>query len=165
MEKTAAPYASIPIPLSLTSVSGLKYRTLNCLECGRPFMERNNEVIYRTGTNTYPTEVKLDAAGQIKTNCGQCSQEYIVAIAITVATVHGALPLNEQPMSIFIASAPTKKLRDTYCLECGHAYFSISDRITSLVDDVVPIEMIKGMGPMEPRCKFHHCKQRYHVRV
>lgn len=166
MEKTA-PYADIPISISLVSVTGLKYRTLNCLECGQPFLERNSEKVFRIGTNQAPSDAHVDAGGVILGICGRCSQKYSVTVSMAISGTRVDLPLYMQPQSIFIVNEPNKRLRDTHCMECGKTFYSISDRITSLSDNVTPLNMLdpERMGPMEARCKFHHCKQRWYIRV
>jgi hypothetical protein len=52
-------------------------------------------------------------------------------------------------------------------MECGKAYYSISDRIKLISDNTIPFEMLDPakFGPMEVWCKFHHCKQRWSVMV
>lgn len=165
--QNVAPYASTPIALSLRSLTGLRYRTLSCMECGNPFLERNSERIFRMGNNDMPEEAHTSADGAIYSTCGKCTQQYTVTISLTATSVHSEVPLYLQPQSMFITSEPQKKLRDTYCLECGKAFYSISDRIKLLVDNVTPIDLIDAsqLGPMEARCKFQHCKQRWYVRV
>lgn len=165
MEKTAAPYASIPISLSLSSTEGLKYRTLNCMECGQPFMERNNEQMFHVSKNT-PEEARVGIDGYIRGICSKCSQQYSITLSVQVQSSSG-IPLYLQPESFYIAVEPVKHLRNTHCLECGKAFYSISDRIKQVVDNLVPLEMvdITRLGPMESRCKFQHCQQRWFIRV
>ena len=162
-----APYADIPITVSIRSVEGSRYRTLNCFECGGEFLERNGENIFRLNSKDYPEQAHVDAGGQIDALCGRCTQRYTVTISVHVERTTSQLELYMQPQSIFITSAPHKHLRDLYCYECGKAFFSISDRILSVVDDITPIGLLDPghIGPLEPRCRFQHCKQRYQVRV
>lgn len=162
-----APYADKAIPLSLKSLTGLRYRTLNCMECGQPFLERNKDQIFRIGTNDMPGEVHIDPSGVIVGVCGNCTQKYTVTIALTVEQDREGIPLYMQPQSLYLTSEPTKKLRDIFCLECGKAYYSISDRIQQMVDNIVPPEYldVSRLGPMEARCKYQHCRQRWYVRV
>lgn len=164
MEKTA-PYASQVTLLSLTSAVGMRYRTVHCLECGMPILERNKDSIFRVGTKAYPGEAK--PGGMIDTVCDRCTQNYKISIAISVRHAVGGLPLHLQPQSVFLKVEPEKSFRDTFCLECGKAYFSISDRISMVVDNVTPQQLWnpERMGPMEARCKFQHCKQRFYMRV
>lgn len=164
MEKIA-PFANIAIPLALSSTSGLKYKTLNCVECGQPILERNNNQMLRIGTSKYPELARLGADGAIDTTCGKCTQQYKVTFSVSIQASRSNVPLYMQPQSIFIAIEPNKKLRDTYCLECGKAFYSISDRIKLLSDNTIPFDMLdpSQLGPMEVWCKFHHCKQRWSV--
>lgn len=163
--ESIAPYADIPITVSLSSLTGLKYRDYSCIECGQPIIERSSERIFRFSSDM-PEEAHIGADGTIPTTCSRCSQKY--SIIITTRESEGSLsnmPLYMQPQALFISVEPVKKLRDTHCMECGHAFYSISDRVSMLVDNVVPFEMLDPtkLGPMEARCKFHHCKQRWSV--
>jgi hypothetical protein len=165
MQKNA-PYADTPIPLSLRSLTGLRYRTLNCMECGHAFIERSSTQIFRF-SNDSPEVAHVAADGLIHSTCPGCTQKYTLTVAVDMDSGRSDLPLYLQPQSIFVISEPVKKLRDVFCLECGKAFYSISDRIKLLVDNVTPIEMLDAdrLGPMEARCKFQHCKQRFYVRV
>lgn len=163
-----APYANTPIVISLTAISGLRTRTLNCMECGAPFMERNSDMrLFRLNSQDMPEEATVGVNGYIDGICGNCSQKYAVTVSVNVERALGSLPLYMQPESVFVVSTPDKHFRDIYCFECGKAFFSISDRINSLIDDSTPISLIEPdrLGPIEPRCKFNYCKQRYHVRL
>ncbi len=161
-----APYADLAIPLSLSSITGLKYRTLNCFECGQPFMERNAETMYRM-TDDMPKEAHVGTDGAIAGMCGNCSQKYSVTISVALEPAFDNVPLYMQPQTLFITTEPVKKLRDTFCMECGKAFYSISDRIKSVVDNTIPTEMLdpNKLGPMEVWCHFHRCKQRWSVFV
>lgn len=167
METSTAPYAHNAIPLSLRSSVGLRYRTLNCIECGHPFLERNRDQIFRIDSSDMPEQAHLSADGLVHGICGRCQQTYTVTLAVTVDVRMNDMPLYMQPQSLFITSEPVKHLRDIFCLECGKAFFSISDRIKLMVDNVTPTEMLDTlqMGPMEARCKFQHCKQRFYMRI
>lgn len=162
MEKTA-PFASIVIPLSLSSTTGLKYKTLNCIECGQPFIERNGDSMYRVSKD-WPEQAHVAADGTIPTTCSNCSQKYSITMASITSNPAG-VPLYMQPQSVFVTISATKKLRDTYCLECGKAFYSVSDRISSLSDNTIPFDLLDPlkMGPMEVWCKFQHCKQRWSI--
>jgi hypothetical protein len=162
-----SPFADKPIALSLRAVDGMRYRLISCFECGREVLERNGDQIFRLGVNDMPGEVHVGSDGQIRSHCGKCSQQYIVSIAMQVERGKITMELNKQPQTIYVTAEATKQLRDVYCYECGKAFFSISDRITSVVDDIVPLNMIEQtrIGPLEARCRFQHCKQRFHVRV
>jgi hypothetical protein len=135
------------------------------MECGQPFMERNNNQIFRIGTNNMNQTAHVDADGFVHGVCGNCEQKYTVTIAFDVSSKREGIPLYMQPQTIYLVSAPEKKMRDTYCLECGKAYFSISDRIKSMVDNATPFNLLdpNKLGPSEARCRFQHCKQRYRI--
>ena len=160
----SAPYASKVIPLFLNSLTGLKYRTLSCMECGEDFFERNSDRMVRLGNKNLPSEAHIDSSGKIDCNCGRCNQQYSVTLSLSVVSNSG-VPLYMQPQSIYVISEPQKKFRNVYCLECGKAFFSISDRIQQVTDNVTPVNLITGMGAMEARCKFQHCKQSWAIRV
>lgn len=164
MEKTA-PFASIAIPLSLGSITGLKYKTLSCVECGHPILERSSDRMFRISSKDMPEEARIGADGTIPAICGRCTQKYSITISLGISTKVNDIPLYMQPQSMFITVSPTKKLRDVHCLECGKAFYSVSDRINLMTDNTVPLEMINPLklGPMEVWCKFHHCKQRWSV--
>lgn len=164
MQKNA-PYANAAIPLSLNSVVGLRYKTINCIECGRPILERNNDRMLRLNNNA-PTVAHVGADGTISCVCSNCSQKYTVVITFNMqSSMHNAVPLYMQPQSIFMAIEPVKKLRDVYCMECGKAFYSVSDRVKMVSDNMIPVNMLDPdkLGPMEVWCKFHHCKQRWSV--
>jgi transcription elongation factor Elf1 len=158
--KVLAPYGERAIPLLLTSVTGFRYRTLNCMECGAEFLERNNDAMYRLNDASAPAEIMLDGAVVIA-HCGNCLQKYHVQVSLNVALDEGGIPLYLQPQSIYIAVDNMKKLRYIYCLECGHAFQTISDRINQVVDNRVPFEQLDQtkIGPLETMCHFSNCQQ------
>lgn len=164
---TDAPYASTAIPLYLGSVVGLRYRTLNCIECGRPFIERNADIVLRIGQDNSSRQAHVSADGMIHGQCGKCQQKYTLTLSMAVSTSRGGIPLFMQPQALVITNEPVKKLRDTHCLECGKAFFSISDRVKMIADNVAPVSTlpIDKVGPMESRCRFQHCKQRWYVTI
>lgn len=159
-----APFADIPIDLSFSSTSGSRYRTLNCIECGHPIIERSGDDIYRI-TNDYPERAKAGADGTIPTKCDRCTQSFKVVVSVAVVTSKSGIPLYMQPQSLFLEVSSSKKLRDTYCVECGKAFYSVSDRIGSISDNTIPFDLLDPLklGPMEVWCKFNHCKQRWSV--
>lgn len=161
-----APFADIAIDLSFSSTTGPRYRTLNCIECGNLIIERSGDDIYRIA-NDYPERARVSADGTIPTRCDRCTQKFSITVSTGFATSRSSIPLYMQPQSIFLKVSPTKKLRDTYCMECGKAFYSISDRINSLSDNTVPFGMLDParFGPMEAWCKFQGCKQRWSVMV
>jgi hypothetical protein len=145
----------------------MRYRTLNCMECGRPFLERNKDSVYRVGARDMPGVAHAGADGLIHAVCSRCQQKYTVTLSMTIEHDRAGLPLHLQPQTLFIVTEPIKRLRDLFCLECGKAYFSVSDRIGQMIDNVTPVELLDPdrLGPMEARCKFQHCKQRWYVRI
>lgn len=165
--RIAAPYASTAIPLYLGSVIGLRYRTLHCIECGGPLIERNADVIIRIGQSNSSERAHVSADGMIHSKCERCQQKYTLTLSMGVETRRGGIPLYMQPQALVVISEPVKKLRDTHCLECGKAFFSISDRVKLIADNIAPVASlpIDRVGPMEPRCRFQHCKQRWHVTI
>jgi DNA-directed RNA polymerase subunit RPC12/RpoP len=156
----AAPYCDTPIPLYLTSTTGMRYRTLNCMECGAEFLERNNDTMYRLNDSSMPAEIHLNG-GSIKARCGKCSQWYGVMVAIEVTYESGGVPLYLQPQSVYIKVDATKKLRYLHCLECGKPFHSISDRISHVTDNRIPFEFADPMkiGPIEALCHSQNCGQ------
>ena len=163
---TVSPYASQPIAMSLSSITGLRYRTLHCAECGRPFLERSGMSLYRIGDRTQPDEVKVKN-GQVNAMCSACAQLYTVTVSDDVKQQAGSIPLYMQPQAIFVSISPEKKLRNVHCVECGKTFYSISDRVSMLVDNIVPNELLDParLGPMEAWCKFQYCKQRWSIMV
>jgi DNA-directed RNA polymerase subunit RPC12/RpoP len=118
-----APYALSPIPLFLSSVTGFKYRTINCMECGAEFLERNNDVMYRLNDYSQPQAVLINGE-VIQTSCGKCQQSYHVQVSINVTYEQGGIPMHLQPQSVYITAEPAKKLRYLHCMECGKAFHS-----------------------------------------
>lgn len=161
-----APYADTAIPLYLTSVTGMRYRTLNCMECGAEFLERNNDTVYRLNDNTMPSEVPLTGAS-VKARCGNCNQWYGVLVSLDVTYEAGGVPLHMQPQSVYLKVDNTKKLRYLHCLECGKPFHSISDRISHVVDNRVPFEFADPLklGPIEALCHGQHCGQTWALMV
>lgn len=155
-----APYADIAIPLFLSSLTGMRYRTLNCLECGQEFLERNNDTMYRINDTSLPTEVAIGSES-VKARCGNCEQWYAVQVSSSVQTDPDSMPLYLQPQSIYISVSESKKLRYVHCLECGKVFHGISDRISQVVDNRVPFEYLlpSRLGPIEALCRFNNCGQ------
>lgn len=155
-----APYAEVAIPLYLGSTTGFRYRTLNCMECGAEFMERNNDTMFRLNDQTAPPEIILDGA-VVLARCGHCQQRYAVQVSLVVGLVEGGVPLYLQPQSVYIAIDSVKRLRYLHCLECGKPFHSISDRIRQVVDNRVPFEQLDPLkiGPIEALCHKQSCGQ------
>lgn len=156
-----APFADMPITVSLQSITAMKYRMLNCTECGQSYMERNNDAMY-----SMSKEVKKSLDNSYHGTCPSCSQQYRVYIT-TDRNERSDLPLYLQPQTIYLVSTTVKQFRDTHCHECGKTFHSISDRISSIVDNITPLDQIEPdrLGPMEARCKSRYCSQRWYIRV
>jgi hypothetical protein len=163
MEKSA-PFADTAILINIGSVTGLKYTTKCCLECGAPLVERNGDKLFRI-TNKYPEEARINESGVIPTVCHKCSQAYTFTVSTVVNNPTTGISLWLQPQTIFLAITGNKKLRDTHCFECGYTFFSVSDRYGSLSDNTIPFDLLdpEKLGPVEPRCKYQHCKQRWSI--
>lgn len=162
----SSPYYSIAIPLYLNSVSGMKYRTLSCMECGRDFLERDGDTIYRTSDDSRPEQAVLNATAT-EVRCGNCDQQYAVYLSIEMRYEQGGVPLYLQPQSLYLAIEPAKKLRDIHCLECGKTFHTISDRIGLVSDNRLPMELMDPgkAGPIEARCGFNKCSQTWALMV
>lgn len=161
-----APYADIPIPLYLSSTTGMRYRSLNCLECGDEFLERNNDTMYRINDPNLPTEIAISSLS-VKAMCGNCKQWYGVQISLSVTVVADSIPLYLQPESMYITSETSKKLRYVHCLECGHAFQNVSDRISQVIDNRIPFEYLNPgkLGPLERTCTSGKCGQVWAVMI
>lgn len=160
VDRAIAPYAGIVIPLFLASVTGMRYRTLNCMECGAEFLERNNDTLYRLNDEQAPAEIALSGIS-VEARCGNCQQKYHVQVSLAVTYEHGGIPMYLQPQSVYITVDIVKKLRYLHCLECGKAFHSISDRIRQVVDNRVPFEQLdpSRIGPLEALCHAQNCGQ------
>lgn len=164
--ESAAPYADTPIPLYLGSVTGMRYRTLSCIECGREFLERNNDTMYRVGDESQPREVSISAE-PVSATCSNCRQRYTVQISLSISFERDGIPLYMQPESMYLTAEEHKKLRYVHCLECGHVFQSISDRISQVVDNRVPFQYLNPskLGPIERTCTANTCGQAWAVMV
>lgn len=165
MQKNA-PYAEIAIPIHLQSINGSRYRILSCVECAEEFLSREGEVCYRVGVRDLPEETHIDEVGGIQTKCGHCQQKYTVFFSLQHQQYKADPLLFQQAQTIFLTTEPIKHTRNTFCLDCHHAYLAVSDRISMVSDSVIDIEHIaQGLGPVEVRCKFQKCKQRWQIRI
>lgn len=158
--KAVAPYADTAITLFLTSITGFRYRTLNCMECGAEFIERNNNIMFRLNDESAPAEILIDGT-LLSAKCGKCQQRYIIQSSLDVTLEQGGVPMYLQPQSVYIVVDTTKKLRYLHCLECGKPFHSISDRISQVVDNRVPFEQLdpSRIGPLEALCHAQNCGQ------
>lgn len=162
---TIAPYAETAIALSLGSTTGFKYREYSCIECGNTIVERNNDRIILF-SNQVPTDAKTDSDGHIQTICDRCEQKYLITISLQqTQNSTSNLPLYMHPQTLFVSVTPAKKLRDVHCIECGHSFYSVSDRVNMIVDNAIPFDVLdpERLGPMEARCHFPRCKQYWRV--
>ena len=56
--------------------------------------------------------------------------------------------------------------RDQYCNECGHPFMAISDKVVTIYDGNIPVDLLRiDQRVIEARCKRHECKQYYRVEV
>jgi DNA-directed RNA polymerase subunit RPC12/RpoP len=162
----AAPYADNAIPLFLTSLTGMRFRSLHCLECGAEFLERDGANMYRLNDPNLPTEIAISSES-VKAQCGRCTQWYGVQISIDVVYESEGIPLYMQPQSIYLSPVEQKKLRYVHCLECGKTFHTISDRISQMVDNRIPFEYVSAakLGPMEALCSYSRCGQSWALMV
>lgn len=168
MDTIVAPYAETTIPIYAQAVTSPRYRLLSCVECAETFLERQGDMFYRVGNKDLPEEAHVNEVGGIETRCGNCQQRYTVYFSLEKMERSDYTPdplLYQRPQTIFIASEPTKRMRDSYCLECHHAYLTLSDRISMISDGVMMLDHLSGLGPMQVRCKFKGCKQRWELLV
>lgn len=161
-----APYADTAIPLYLSSITGMKYRVLNCLECGCEFLERQGDVIYRASDEDVKEINVMDGVG-IDSRCPKCTQLYKVTVSINIMYDRDSMPLHIQPQSVYLVSESVKKLRYMHCLECGKSFQTISDRIGQMVDNRIPFEYVNPsrLGPIQSICSFNKCSQVWAVMV
>jgi ferredoxin-like protein FixX len=156
----ASPYAAEAIQIFLTSETGMRYRQLSCIECGVDFIERAGDTLYRLGDSDNPEAVALSDL-PVDTHCSNCKQQYELHVALSVGLNEGGIPLYMQPQTIYIDVAQSKKLRYVHCLECGKSFHTISDRVSVISDNRVPVEYLDPTkaGPMEAICRFNNCSQ------
>lgn len=76
------------------------------------------------------------------------------------------IPYAELPITLVLKSTNRKVYRDLYCLECGHPFVAISDKIISLIDVVTPMELLQpNEMVVEARCRQRYCGQYYRFEV
>jgi DNA-directed RNA polymerase subunit RPC12/RpoP len=162
-----APYSSTPINLSLTSSTTISYRPLHCLECGKKFLERDGDSFWRVGDIDNPRQAHVDAGGTILSVCRNCSQKYVITISLMITRERNGVPLYMQMQSIYFKPELDKHTRYTRCLECGKAFQTISDRISQVVDNAIPLEYLDPtkLAPLESICSFNRCRQRWALMV
>lgn len=75
-------------------------------------------------------------------------------------------PYSTLAISLVYRSIDRKVERDQHCIECGHPFFSISDKVVTVYDGANSIELLRsGQRTVGVRCKHHYCKQRYRLEV
>lgn len=75
-------------------------------------------------------------------------------------------PYNQMPITMVLKSIDRKLYRDLYCLECGHPFVAISDKVIALLDSTPPIDKLRETEQVvEARCRFHYCRQYYRMLV
>lgn len=85
-------------------------------------------------------------------------------LGISISTVR--TPYNQMPITMVYKSIDRKIYRDQYCQECGHPYMAISDKVVTVFDSNIPVDMLREHDRLiETRCRFHTCKQRYNLLV
>lgn len=166
MAKTAV-HADKTIFLSFNSLTGHKYSTVYCVECGQPMYERSSDKIYRIGAVGYPETAKHDASGSILTKCHNCQQKYSMIINTLLSPTAVLQPFYMQPESLFMVIEPVKHLRDIHCVECGKLFYGISDRVNLISDNTIPVKLVSKdrYGSFESWCKFGRCRQRWSIFV
>lgn len=156
-----APYADTPIRLSMLSISTERYKTYYCFECRHPFLQRDNDTLYRINSNDEPARAYADEAG-ILISCGKCKQKYVgtVVVAPPRQITHN-YPQIPTVQSIYLSPSDNKKQRYMGCMECGKVFCSITDRIALIVDNVAPVEALshERIGLLEVMCKQPKCGQ------
>lgn len=166
MNAAAAPYADKPIPLYLTSVTGMKYRNIHCIECGTPILERNADEIYLFNDEEPPVAVAISAE-QIRAVCVNCSQQYALHVSLAMRYDPEGPALYMQPQTIQLAVEHDKALRDYHCMEDGKSMNLISDRIAYVSDNRVPFEHVDPAkpGPIGTYCPSRSCHQYWTIMV
>jgi hypothetical protein len=136
------------------------------MECGDEFLERNNDIMYRINDASAPSEIPLSGS-TVDAKCGKCQQKYHVHVSLNVRFEQGGIPMHLQPQSVYITVDNAKKLRYVHCLECGKVFHSISDRISQVVDNRIPFELVDPgkIGILEALCHAQHCGQTWALMI
>lgn len=75
-------------------------------------------------------------------------------------------PYNQLPISLVLKSIDRKLYRDLFCLECGHPFVAISDKVIQIYDANVPVDKLReNEKVVEARCRYHYCRQYYRLEV
>ena len=75
-------------------------------------------------------------------------------------------PYHTMAISMVYRSIDRKVYRDQYCIECGHPFFAISDKVVTIYDGEIPVDkMREDEKVIEARCRHHDCKQYYRLEV
>ncbi len=164
-DRPVAPYADKPIELSLLSITARRHRTFYCVECHHPFLQRDNEVVYRINTDDEPVTARI-WGNVVQAKCARCTQKYTVTITLIPGT-RIVDNMQRELQSMYITAEETKAPRYLRCLECGHTFCSVADRISRIVDNVVPLEYmsVSKVAFIESRCDVNRCRQRWALMV
>lgn len=138
----------------------MRYRSIYCIECGTPVLERNSGIVYRFSQDQ-PTEVSILPGLAIEATCPRCVQKYELRVSVSVSYDPDSPALYMQPQTIQLATEQTKYLRDYHCMECGKSMNLISDRIAFVSDNRVPFEHVdpNKPGPVGTYCPAGSCHQ------
>jgi hypothetical protein len=159
-----APYADDAIHVSITSTTSSVYRSLHCIECGRKFLERDNNTFWRMGLGLQqPRQAHVDVSGNINAICPNCCQKYLVSVSVIVVLERPGIPLNTINQSIYFTPVLEKERRYTRCLECGKAFHVMHDRVSRIIDNTMPVELMDmtKLAPLEAICSFNRCRQQW----
>lgn len=75
-------------------------------------------------------------------------------------------PYNQLPITLAYKSIDRKLYRDQYCIECGHPFMAISDKVVTIYDGNIPVEKLRiDERVLEARCRYHPCKQWFRIEV
>lgn len=70
------------------------------------------------------------------------------------------------PISLVYRSIDRKYERDQFCIECGHPFMTITDKVVTVLDAIVPVKHLRNnQTSIGVRCKQHYCKQRYKLEI
>lgn len=166
---STAPYADKPIAISVMSISTRRYKTYYCVECNHPFMQRDNDVVYRINNNDEPMTMHLANNGVGLTKCAKCTQKYTITISLTVLPniLVTSGRMQKELQSIYLVPTEAKVSRYVRCMDCGYSFCSLTDRISTIVDSAMPLEYAVGskVAHVETRCDQNNCRQRWAIIV
>lgn len=88
----------------------------------------------------------------------------LAIMRVEISTSRTVTPYNKLPILLTIKSLNRKLFRDQYCIECGHPFMAVSDKVVAIADTGLPIEMMRGeQRIIEARCRHSNCQQHYRV--